>query len=485
MIATLIHRLISTSTSVQILFALPLSLDWLGPPSFLLLSLLLITYHVTSATLRLVTRNTPLASLTGLLDIAQPLVPAACALVTCYLYLHPSDQAGPPAQAWHLPSMDSKRLLGTYLPAVYAHLLRFSSPVFSVLEGFATLLVAQCAGRFTKAYIEDGVADDKEEFEWRRLFALVFAAIVYCAGAGWLIAAHPLSPPHSTTHLPPILLGAALTTVFFLTMIGFTRRRATVVETALVFLYVIYCAWISGKEELLEPRSFGNGWLTTGWARPKSLPAELVTRTAPPAYLAHLTSTLHLPSQLGGIVGFFLTIFTKVTGLQSGWMGAKWMEGRGEVMGLEGLDMVGLATNILQHATDTMWKVAISLPPTMLISLCFRILALSLAARIIPMIRRASAGWDAEEEDRDGGDSWDDKTLGEEAPSARLTTILLSYRKAILIAVYTHLLLLDNGSQVWWRWINIFITLGVWALELNIEDEYDDDGESMKSWKMD
>ena len=75
-----------------------------------------------------------------------------------------------------------------------------------------------------------------------------------------------------------------------------------------------------------------------------------------------------------------------------------------------------------------------------------------------------------------------------------------------------HSIVLDNGSQVWWRyvchlvpttflpksltdgfprlysrrrWINIFITLGVWALELNIEDEYDDDGESMKSWKMD
>lgn len=64
--------------------------------------------------------------------------------------------------------------------------------------------------------------------------------------------AHPFSPPHSATHLPPILLGAALTTVFFLTMIGFTRRRATVVETALVFLYVTYCAWISGKEELLR-----------------------------------------------------------------------------------------------------------------------------------------------------------------------------------------------------------------------------------------
>lgn len=55
----------------------------------------------------------------------------------------------------------------------------------------------------------------------------------------------------------------------------------------------------------------------------------------------------------------------------------------------------------------------------MLISLCFRILMLSAAARIIPMIRRASAGWDAGAEDRElveGGDFWDGKRLGEEPP---------------------------------------------------------------------
>jgi hypothetical protein len=53
----------------------------------------------------------------------------------------------------------------------------------------------------------------------------------------------------------------------------------------------------------------------------------------------------------------------------------------------------------------------------MLISLCFRLLVLSAAARIIPMIRRASAGWDAGEEDREsfeGGDFWDGKRLREE-----------------------------------------------------------------------
>lgn len=148
MLTSIIHRLISTSTSIQILFALPLSLDWLGPPSFLLLSLLLITYHFAYATIKLVTKNTPAASLTGLLDLAQPLVPAGCALVTCYLYLHPSDGV---AETHHLLGMDSKRLLGVDLPAVYAKVLRLVSPVFSVLEGFATLLVSH--GKQTRSNI--------------------------------------------------------------------------------------------------------------------------------------------------------------------------------------------------------------------------------------------------------------------------------------------------------------------------------------------
>lgn len=67
-----------------------------------------------------------------------------------------------------------------------------------------------------------------------------------------VLKAHPLSPPGTPSQLPPILLGGALATVFFLTMIGFSRRRATVVETALMFLYVVYGGWMSGKEELLE-----------------------------------------------------------------------------------------------------------------------------------------------------------------------------------------------------------------------------------------
>jgi hypothetical protein len=69
----------------------------------------------------------------------------------------------------------------------------------------------------------------------------------------------------------------------------------------------------------------------------------------------------------------------------------------------------------------------------MLISLCFRILMLSAAARIIPMIRRASAGWDAGAEDRElveGGDFWDGKRLGEEPPVSAY--ISFDFRRLIL-----------------------------------------------------
>lgn len=116
-----------------------------------------------------------------------------------------------------------------------------------------------------------------------------------------------------------------------------------------------------------RPRSFGHGWLTTGWGKAKPLPTELLTGATPSPYITFLTSSLHLPSSLSNIVGFFLSIFVKVCGLQSGWLSGLGLlpaafttshgGENGRMLGTQGLDMVGLATNILQHATDTMWKV--------------------------------------------------------------------------------------------------------------------------------
>lgn len=91
-------------------------------------------------------------------------------------------------------------------------------------------------------------------------------------------------------------------------------------------------------------------------------------------------------------------------------------------------------------------------------------------------------GWDDRDDAREG--FWDGRTLGDEPANMRITTVFLSYRRAILIAVYTHLLLLDGGSQTWWRWVNIALLLAVWSLELLLDAE-GDDTDSVTRWKVD
>ena len=138
------------------------------------------------------------------------------------------------------------------------------------------------------------------------------------------------------------------------------------------------------------------------------------------------------------------------------------------------------------------------------------------AARIIPAIRKYSMGYDDGMTDESKPGFWDGRSLNEEPmvrlplhipvlvttayqeQSMRPTTVVLAYRRAILIAVYTHLLrkcpktgfrmrlltppVLDAGSQTWWRWINITLFLATWSLELLLEA--DDDSDSISRWKM-
>jgi len=46
------------------------------------------------------------------------------------------------------------------------------------------------------------------------------------------------------------------------------------------------------------------------------------------------------------------------------------------------------------------------------------------------------------------------------------------------------LVVLDAGSQTWWRWINIALFLSVWSLELLLDAE-GDDTDSVTRWKVD
>lgn len=168
----------------------------------------------------------------------------------------------------------------------------------------------------------------------------------------------------------------------FLSLIGFTLRRTNVLETSLVFVYVVvgrrfvlcdgadgstrrgsrglrrpWSGWCVGGMTDDRPRQYGSGWMSP---LPSWLPKELPT-SAP--------------------------------------------------------SLKTLASRALSGSLDSVFGVARTLPPHLLLSLIYRVAVLHLAARIAPVIRKSSMGWD-DGMDNDVGGFWDGRSLGEE-PTVR------------------------------------------------------------------
>ena len=88
---------------------------------------------------------------------------------------------------------------------------------------------------------------------------------------------------------------------------------------------------------------------------------------------------------------------------------------------------------------------ASALPLPVFVGLVYRIAVLYAASRVILALKRGRAGYDPS------------TRLSEEEPMARIFTLLLNYSRLILVAVYSHLLILDVDGQVFWRWYASFI----------------------------
>lgn len=129
-----------------------------------------------------------------------------------------------------------------------------------------------------------------------------------------------------------------------------------------------------------------------------------------------------------------------------------------------------LLSNILPHLQTLMVFITNTLPKPVLIALLYRLVVLQSASRILPQI--GADNWEIESAT---DDEWDGR------PTSKLTHLLLTYRQSIFVTVYSHLLLLDHSSQVWWRWMNIFFTLAIWAIELLVGGDED---AVTKEWKV-
>ncbi|KAI5477154.1 ICE2 family protein [Pseudohyphozyma bogoriensis] len=109
-----------------------------------------------------------------------------------------------------------------------------------------------------------------------------------------------------------------------------------------------------------------------------------------------------------------------------------------------------------------------ALPLPVLVGLFYRVAVMYAASRIILALKRKNEGYE------------DTRRLSDEEPAARVMTFIVTYSRLILIAVYTHLLLLStSGHQSFWRWLNIFLTVALWGVELRLG------GGEEERWKSD
>lgn len=346
---------------VQILVFLPLALSTLSRPAFLLLSLLLTVQSFIHCTLLWVWQS---AALPFLQLPVHPFLLLVC------LNLFSSKDAHP----W----------LGL-LAQWWGHILAWSSPAFFVFEGLSSLIVVQTMGKQGRKLI-----DYNENWQ---IPLLIVSAAGYVTAAWWIVASYPWT---ATTPLSSTLLGVALSSLVFLTLIGFALRRTNVIETAGMALFLAYNFWLCAD----VPDTRMSEW---------------------PAFTS---------------------------------------------------SYVPLLGNLMPHLQTLASFLTTAIPKPTLFALFYRLAILHFASQIIPTI--GADAWEGEH-GVDGG--WDGR------PSSSITRTVLTYRQTIFTTVYSHLLLLDHSQQVWWRWMSVFFTLVMWALELVVTPE--DDDIDVKTWKVD
>ena len=131
--------------------------------------------------------------------------------------------------------LGSDGLLETLTIGSWDKILRFSSPVFQLCEGFCSLLVIQATGQLTRWLVNRSERSDT----WM-LAIIVFAASVTSSSVYflWRVLQFP-----EISSLDSTLIGVAIASAIFLCAYGITSGRGTAVESSLLFAYIVLCIY--------------------------------------------------------------------------------------------------------------------------------------------------------------------------------------------------------------------------------------------------
>lgn len=113
--------------------------------------------------------------------------------------------------------------------------LRWSSPIFQLLEGFCSLLVIQAIGQFSRWLVNRSEWSDAWLLTLLVTSAGVVSSSVYFL---WRVLQFP-----DISNLDSTLIGVAIASAIFLCGYGVVSGRGTATESSLLFAYIVLCIY--------------------------------------------------------------------------------------------------------------------------------------------------------------------------------------------------------------------------------------------------
>ena len=309
-------------------------------------------------------------------------------------------------------------------------LLRYSTPVFQLAEGFCSLLVIQACGQVTRYLVNSSDGGDGWMIGLLFFSSGVISSSVYFL---WRVTTFP-----GIDSQDAILIGVAITCAVFLCAWGIGSGRGNVVESSLLFAYITLCIYQIFTD--YQP----NNPSATGSPAPQPTADEFPP--LPPILMASYTTILQalssLPLVLHSAFGFTVAAVKTIT-------------------------------------------------PSVIISLVYRLTVLYAAARIIPAVResgaRALSDGPESLEDSEGVSTLMG-LLSYFSPS-----ILIAVYTSLLMQHFASASS-DHPGEWWTsqggegggnisRWLNLAGTMALYAVELYLGKGHDDGLTS--HWKLD
>ncbi|KAF3761161.1 hypothetical protein M406DRAFT_283124 [Cryphonectria parasitica EP155] len=312
--------------------------------------------------------------------------------------------------------------------------LRYSSPVFQLLEGFCSLLVIQAAGQITRWLVNRGRSDT-----WV-IILVVFSGSIMASALYflWRVARFP-----QISNLDATLIGVTMTSAVFLCAFGIGSGRGNPVESSLLFAYVVLCVYQIFTDYLPSAEAAAAAQAA---AEEQAAASQPEFPPLPPIIMASYATFLHMLSQLPGAFSDSFTF---------------------------------------------LWAAFQTITPSVIISLVYRIIVFYCATRIIPAVRESGASA-LMDEPSNFDDSSDAANKLFTFVSWFSPSILIAVYTSLLLQHFS--VSADGGIDSdgigWtlrggdaggnaWRWTNVAATMALYAVELYLgKDEVD-------HWKTD